>query len=90
MADPDPCDLAVNYGRVLAVKESLLPMLERGLEIRSREIDIRCDFAAEKTELTARADLVLTLGRAVALAAVYGVRALKEYRNLKNNPKGGA
>ena len=27
---------------------------------------------------------------AVALAAVYGVRALKEYWNLKNNPKGGA
>ena len=90
LADPDPCDLAVNYGRVLALKESLLPMLERVLEIRSREIDIRCDFAAEKPELTARADLVLTLGRAAVLAAVYGVRALKEYRNLKNNPKGGA
>ena len=90
MADPDPCDLAVNYGRVLALKESLLPMLERVLEIRSREIDIRCDFAAEKTELTARADLVLTLGRAAVLAAVYGVRALKEYWNLKNKPKGGA
>lgn len=90
LADPDPCDLAVKYGRALAVKESLLPLLERGLEIRSREIDIRCDFTAEKTQLTARGDVVLTLGRAAALAAVYGVRAMKEYWNLKNKPKGGA
>lgn len=87
LAGPDPCDLAVNYGRALAVKESLMPLLERVVEIRKQEIAIRCDFTAERTKLTARADVVLTLGRAVVLAAVYGVRALKEYWK---KPKGGA
>ena len=90
LAGDDPCDLAVNYGRALAVKESLMPQLERWLAIRKQDIAIACNFEASQTRATARVEITITLGRALALALVYGVRGLKEYWNWKKKPKGGA
>ena len=86
----DPCDLAVNYGRAMAAKESLMPLLERYITIRKRKIDISWDFEASQTRVTALAEITITLGRALALALVYGVQGLKEYWNWKKKPKGGA
>lgn len=90
LSGDDPCDLAVNYGRIWAAIGNLMPRLERFLVIKKRDIDVQCDFTAEETLVTARLDVTITLGRLLGLAVVYAVRALKEFINLKKKRKGGA
>ena len=90
MAGDDPCDLAVNYGRMNASLAALLTQLERYLVIRKRDVHIDCDFAASETVILARLDLTITLGRILSIAAVYGVRGLKTFLNIKKQREGGA
>lgn len=90
LAGGDPCDLAVSYGRTWAAVGNLLPLLDQLFVIKKRDVEVACDFAAAKTILIARADVTTLLGRLLGLAAVYGVRVLKEYWNLQKNQKGGA
>ena len=77
LAGDDPCDLAVNYGRAWAAVGDLLPKLERIFVIRKRDIQVGCDFAAEKITVAARGDMTMTLGRTLCLGTIYGIRALK-------------
>ena len=90
MAADDPCDLAVNYGRAWAAVGNLMPRLERVFVIKKRNIEVECDFEASQTKVNARLDLTITLGRIIATAVVYGVRALIEFLKIKNKRKGGA
>ena len=90
LAGDDPCDLAVNYGKAWAALGNLLPRLERVLVIRKRDLNVECDFAADSTLVTAGADITITFGRLITLAAVYGVRALKELLSISRKRKGGA
>ncbi len=90
MAGDDPCDLAVNYGRMNASLAALLTQLERFLVIQKRDVHIDCDFAASETVILARLDLTITLGRILSIAAVYGVRGLKTFLNIKKQREGGA
>ena len=90
LASSDPCDLAVNYGKTWAAVGNLMPALERWFVIRKRNVEVECDFTASETLITARLDISITLGRLLALVAVYGVRAVKEFLNCKKKRKGGA
>lgn len=90
MAADDPCDLAVNYGRAWAVVGNLMPRLERVFVIKKRNIEVECDFETTQTLVVARLDLTITLGRLLATAVVYGVKALIEFLKIKNKRKGGA
>lgn len=90
LAGDDPCDLATNCGKIWVAIGTLMPKLEKWLVIKKRNIDVQCDFTADETLVTARLDVTITLGRLLALAAIYAVRALKEYLKIKNNQKGGA
>ena len=90
MAADDPCDLAVNYGRMNASLAGLITQLERFLVIKKRDVHVDCDFTASKTVIIARLDLTITLGRILSIAAVYGFRALKTYLNIKKQREGGA
>lgn len=90
MAGDDPCDLAINYGRANAALGNLWPQLEKCFVIKKRDVEIECDFEASKTVIIARADITITLGRLLALAVRYGIRAVKEYLNLQKSRKGGA
>ena len=90
MAGGDPCDLAMNYGKAWTAIGNLLPRLERVLVIKKRDIDVECDFTASQTTIYARLDLTITLGRILAIAVVYGVRAIVEFLKIKNKRKGGA
>ena len=90
MAGGDPCDLALNYGKAWAAIGNLLPRLEKVLVIKKRDIDVECDFLASKTTIYARLDLTITLGRILAIAVVYGFRAIVEFLKIKNKRKGGA
>ena len=90
MAGDDPCDLAVNYGRMNASLAGLITQLERFLVIKKRDVHIDCDFAASQTVILARLDLTITLGRILSIAAVYGIRALKTFLKIKKQREGGA
>lgn len=90
LAGDDPCDLAVNYGKAWAAVGNLLPQLERVFVIKKRDIQVGCDFTADQTTVRAKADITITLGRLLGLAAVYGFRGLGEYFKISNQRKGGA
>ena len=87
LAGDDPCDLAVNYGRIWAAVGNLMPRLERLFVIKKRDIQVECDFTASETCVVAHLDITITLGRLLALALVYGVRVLIEFLSMKR--KGG-
>lgn len=90
LAGDDPCDLAVNYGRVWAAVGNLFPLLERAFVIKERDVEVECDFTSVETLVVARLDLTITLGRLLSLAVRYGIRALREFLKIKNKRKGGA
>lgn len=87
LAGDDPCDLAVNYGRIWAAVGNLMPRLERLFVIKKRDIQVECDFTASETCVVAHLDITITLGRLLVLALVYGVRVLIEFLSMKR--KGG-
>lgn len=87
LAGDDPCDLAVNYGRIWAAVGNLMPQLERLFVIKKRDIQVECDFVATEMTVIAHLDISITLGRLLALVIVYGVRILFELLSMKR--KGG-
>ena len=90
MAGDDPCDLAINYGRMNASLAALIAQLERVLVIKKRDVHIDCDFTASETVILARLDLTITLGRILSIAVLYGGRALMTFLNIKKQREGGA
>ena len=90
MAADDPCDLAVNYGRMNASMAGLIAQLERFLVIKKRDVHIDCDFTANETVILARLDLTITLGRILYIAVYHGVRALTTFLKIKKQQEGGA
>ena len=90
MAADDPCDLAVNYGRMNASLAGLIAQLERFLVIKKRDVHIDCDFTASQTLILARLDLTITLGRILSIAVIYGLRALTTFLKIKKQREGGA
>lgn len=90
LAGSDPYDLAVNYGRAWAILGNLIPLLENSFVIKKRDLEVECDFLADKTTITARLDLTITIGRILALLAVRGVPILREFLKLMKLRKGGA
>lgn len=90
LGSSDPCDLAVNYGRTWTAVGNLMPQLDRLFVIKKRDVEVECDFAASETTILAGVDLTITLGRLLALVAVYGLRAAKEFINIRKKRKGGA
>ena len=90
LAGGDPCDLAVNYGKAWAALEGLYPQLDRFFIIKDRQIGVACDFTAEHTEIYARLDITITLGRLLLIAARHGRRVLREFSRIVKLRKGGA
>ena len=90
LAGDDPCDLAVNYGKTWTAVGNFLPLLDRWFVIKKKDVEVACDFTASETKVIARAEITITLGRLLALAAVYGCRGLKEFIVFRNKRKGGA
>lgn len=89
MAGEDPCDLAVNYGRMNAAVAAILAQLAHWLDIRKQSVWLRCDFDAEQTVADARLDATISTARLLALAVRYGVRALKTFRFIKKQQESG-
>ncbi len=90
MAGGDPYNLALNYGRAWAAVGNLLPKLEQWFVIRKRDIEVECDFVAEKTTVIAHLDLTITLGRLLAAVFKFLFKALIKFLQIKKKRKGGA
>ena len=90
LAGEDPCDLSVNYGRAWAALGNLMPRLENVLTIRKRDLDISCDYTADRPTVFFLMDITLSVGKLLSLAARYGWRGFIEYRKLLKIRKGGA
>ena len=90
MAGDDPSDLALNYGRAWTALGNLWPYLETYLVIKKRDVDIQCDFTAQKTTVTARVDVTVTLSRLLCWVCKYGWKAYQSYTQIMNKRKGGA
>ena len=90
MAGDDPCDLAVNYARAWAAVGNLMPQLERIFVIKKRNIEVECDFTADRTLVLARLDLTITLGRLLGLLLVLLYRAAVRLIKIFMKRKGGA
>lgn len=85
----DPSDLAVNYGRGWAVLGNLMPLLEKAFVIQKRNLEVECDFVADKTTISARLDLSVTIGRVFSLLIVGGIPIVREFMKIKKTRKGG-
>ena len=90
LADDDPADLAVNYGRAWIALGNLMPQLERLFIIKKRNLEVECDFAATETLIFARLDATITLARTVHLLTRHGAKVLKQLLKLRKLQKGGA
>lgn len=90
LASDDPADLAINYGRAWSVLGNLMPLLERAFVIKKRDLQVQCDFLAEKALITARLEISITIGRFFALLVVKGIPIVSELLKVLNKRKGGA
>ena len=90
LAGSDPSDLAVNYGRGWAALGNLMPLLEKAFVIQKRDLEVECDFLADKTTIIARLDLSITIGRIISLLVIRGIPILRELIKLMKLLKGGA
>lgn len=90
MAGGDPYDLAMNYGKAWAAVGNLLPKLEQWFVIRKRDIEVECDFVADKTTVIAHLDLTITLGRLLAAVFKFLFKALVKFIKIMIKRKGGA
>ena len=89
LAGDDPCDLACNYGKSWAALGNVMPLLERAFRIRKRNLEVQCDFCADRPTLFADIIVVISIGRMLWIVLLYGIRILGEYLKLKNLRKGG-
>lgn len=90
MAADDPCDLAVNYGKAWTAVGNLMPALERVLVIKNRDIEVECDFTADKTRVFANLDMTITLGRLLSLVGRLVYHGVIELFKIIKKRKGGA
>lgn len=86
----DPCDLAIHYGRGWATLGSFIPLLETVFVIKKRDLEVECDFCANKTTIMANVDMRITFARLLTIAVRYSLRAIKVYFKILNKRKGGA
>ena len=89
LADTDPCNLALNYGKGWAVLGNLMPLLDRVLIIKKRNLEVECDFTATKTTIIAGADLILRVWQLAVLVVTHAPGVIKEYSSIVNKRKGG-
>lgn len=90
MAGEDPCDLAVNYGRMNIAMAGLLAQLHRFFVIKKQSVWLRCDFDAEETVVSAQLDVTITVARLLVLAVRHGIRGAKTFITIKKQRESGA
>ena len=90
MGGSDPCDLSVNYGKAWIALGNLMPILERFLVIKKRNLEIECDYTSDVTKYQGKLDVTITLGRLLQIVIYHGISILREYFRITKQAKDGA
>lgn len=78
-AGQDAAAAAMGFGYANAAIGMIWPILEQNLHIKDRRIRTRVDFQQARPTVYLLAQVTLTVGQLLALAAVLGFRFLKQY-----------
>ena len=83
----DPYKTVMRYGRVCALAESIMPVLENNLNVRER--DIRTDFNlnAEKSEILVHIITTIAIWEGLYVGVSIGIDFLKTYLSFKKRQK---
>ena len=76
VATPDPADTALQYGKANALLASLWGPVVQTFHVQDGRAHLGMDFDAVSPTLYLLASLSLTIGQAVVLSVVFGVKAL--------------
>lgn len=87
LAGDDPSDLSVNYGRCCGALGAAIPQIERLFYIKKRQLEVQCDYTADKPTVTALIDITIPVYKLLLLCCFHGVRVLKKYREYINKTK---
>ena len=90
LAGDDPCDLAINYGKAWTALGNLMPRLEQFLLIKKRDLEVECDFTADKSLILADIHITIPLIRLLGILLIHGSRIMKKYWSIIEKRKGGA
>ena len=78
-------EYTVHHGAVCVI-----PLLENAFIIKRRDLEVECDFLGDKTTITARLDITITIGRLFFLLIVRGIPIFRELLKQMKTRKGGA
>lgn len=90
LAADDPYNLSVNYGRAWAALGNLMPMIERCFKIKSRKLEVLCDYTAENTEIYGYINMTITVSQLLSIGVYHGIKVLRKYISITKNAKDGA
>ncbi len=90
LAADDPYHLSVNYGRAWVTLGNLMPIIERCFKIRNRELEVLCDFTAEKTEIYGYINMTITVSQLLSIGVYHGIKVLRKYISITKKAKDGA
>lgn len=76
-AGEDPAEAAMAFGCANAAVGMIFPLLEQNFNIKERRIRTRVDFQQKEPSVYLLAQLSMTVGQIIALAAAVGIRFLK-------------
>lgn len=83
----DPGEAAMAYGRANAVLGALWTPLVRAFRVKDGRARVGLDFDRKEPALYARAELSIRLGQALWLGLFFGLKALKQILQVKNEKK---
>ena len=86
-AAADPGDAALQYGRANAILGNLWQPITESFHVRDGHGSVSVDFEQNKPTLYLLASLSLTIGQTLALAVVFGTRALAVLIRTQNKSK---
>ncbi len=86
----DAAAAAIQYGRLSAACGGVLPLIENHFDVRQRRVRLGVDFQAQEPVIAVRAGLSISLGRLLAIALRFCVRAVKAMGKTEKKPQGQA
>ena len=75
-AAADPCDAAIQYGRISAVMNAVPPIAEQVINIRKHDLRTDLSFETDSPVITARCILDIRIGEILWIALAFGVEFL--------------
>lgn len=81
----DPAATAIRYGQSCAAAHALLPLIDQVFRVRRQDVRLVYDPAEPELSVYVHAALTIRVGQLLALAARYGMRALKIVLAKRNN-----